>query len=58
MFIANSDSKEDQDLNIKVRDNLLKYMKEICGNCKTKDEAIALVSEHQEEFEHNCFANN
>ena len=48
--IANSDSKEDQDLKYKVRDSLLKYMKEICTNCKNKDEAIALVTEHQEEF--------
>lgn len=48
--IANSDSKEDQDLKYKVRDSLLNYMKEICGDCKNKNEAIALVSEHQEEF--------
>ena len=48
--IANSDSKEDQDLKYKVRDNLLKYMKEICINCKNKNEAISLVEEHQEEF--------
>ena len=48
--IANSDSKEDQDLKYKVRDSLLKYMKEICGDCKSKDEAIALVTKHQEEF--------
>ena len=48
--IANSDSKDDQNLKYKVRDSLLKYMKEICGNCENKDEAIALVSKHQEEF--------
>ena len=48
--IANSDSKEDQDLKYKVRDSLIKYMKEICGDCKNKDEAIALVTENQEEF--------
>ena len=48
--IANSDSTEDQNLKYKVRDSLLKYMKEICGNCKNKDEAILLVTEHQEEF--------
>lgn len=48
--IANSDSKEDQDLKYKVRDSLLNYMKEICANCKNKDEAIVLVSQHQEEF--------
>ena len=48
--IANSDSKEDQDLKYKVRDNLLKYMKEICSNCENKDEAIKLVTEQQEKF--------
>lgn len=48
--IANSDSKEDQDLKYKVRDNLIKYMKEICCDCKSKDEAIVLVAEHQQEF--------
>ena len=48
--IAKSDSKEDQDLKYKVRDSLLNYMKEICGDCKNKNEAIALVAEHQEEF--------
>ena len=48
--IANSDSKEDQDLKYKVRDNLLSYMNEICKNCKTKQEAISLVEENKENF--------
>ena len=48
--IANSDSKEDQELKFKVRDCLLKYMKEICGSCENKSEAISLVKEHQDEF--------
>ena len=48
--IANSDSKEDQELKFKVRDCLLKYMKEICGSCENKSEAISLVKEHQNEF--------
>lgn len=49
--IANSDSKEDQDLKYIVRDNLLSYMNEICSNCKTKEEAIQLVNENKEKFE-------
>ena len=49
--IANSDSKEDQDLKYKVRDNLLNYMNNLCNNCSSKEEAINIVSEHQEEFE-------
>lgn len=48
--IANSDSNEDQSLKYKVRDNLLKYMNNICSNCTSKQEAINLVTEHQEEF--------
>ena len=48
--IANSDSKEDQNLKYKVRDNLIKYMNNICTNCKTKQEAIDLVITHQEDF--------
>lgn len=48
--IANSDSKEDQDLKYKVRDGLISYMKEICVNCTNKQEAIELVRNHQDEF--------
>lgn len=48
--IANSDSKEDQDLKYKVRDNLLKYMNEICKNCSTKEEAISLAEKNKENF--------
>ena len=48
--IANSDSDEDQSLKYKVRDNLLKYMNNICSNCTSKQEAINLVTEHQEKF--------
>lgn len=48
--IANSDSNEDQALKYKVRDNLLKYMNNICSDCSSKQEAIDLVTEHQEEF--------
>lgn len=49
-IIANSNSNEDQALKYKVRDNLLKYMNTICANCSSKEEAINLVTEHQEEF--------
>lgn len=48
--IANSDSDEDQNLKYKVRDNLLYYMNNICKDCRSKEEAINIVSEHQEEF--------
>ncbi|MCI8655105.1 MAG: stage II sporulation protein R [Clostridia bacterium] len=48
--IANSDSKEDQDLKYLVRDNLLKYMNEISIDITTKEEAIALVNSNLDTF--------
>ena len=48
--IANSNTDEDQLLKYKVRDNLLKYMNDICKDTKSKKEAIALVNNHKEEF--------
>lgn len=49
--IANSDSKEDQDLKYKVRDNLIKYMNDICTNCNSKEESIKIAKAHKKEFE-------
>ncbi len=48
--IANSNSDEDQALKYKVRDNLLKYMNNICANCSSKEEAINIVTQHQDDF--------
>lgn len=48
--IANSNSDDDQNLKYKVRDDLLNYMNNICKDCTSKEEAINIVSEHQEEF--------
>ena len=48
--IANSDSKEDQDLKYKVRDSLLEYMNSICKDCTSKEEAISLVEKNKENF--------
>ena len=49
--IANSDSKEDQDLKYIVRDNLLSYMNTICKDCTAKQEAIKIVEENKDKFE-------
>lgn len=49
--LANSDSKEDQELKLKVRDALLNYMNSICSNCKNKESAISIVKENKEVFE-------
>lgn len=48
--LANSDSKEDQDLKYKVRDSLLNYMNSICNNCSNKEEAISLVEKNKDTF--------
>lgn len=48
--IANSDSKEDQELKYMVRDNLLKYMNKICSNCTTKEEAFEIARNHLNTF--------
>ncbi len=49
-ILANSDSEEDQNLKLLVRDNILAYMKEISGNISSKEEAISLMKEHLGEF--------
>ena len=48
--IANSDSKEDQELKLKVRDELLSYMNIISENSASKQEAMQIANEHKEEF--------
>lgn len=49
--IANSDSKEDQNLKYIVRDNLIQYMNSICSNSTSKNETIEIVSHHLSDFE-------
>lgn len=49
--LANSDSKEDQNLKYLVRDSLLDYMNNLCKGISSKEDAIALVNEHKQEFE-------
>ena len=49
--IANSNSKEDQNLKYKVRDKLLNYMNSLCININSKEEAISLIQAHKKEFE-------
>ncbi len=48
--IANSDSKEDQDLKYVVRDNVLNYMNKVCKNATSKAEAISIANEHISDF--------
>ena len=48
--IANSDSKEDQDLKLKVRDKLLSYMNNLSKNCSSKEEVVEMANSHKEEL--------
>lgn len=48
--IANTDSREDQDLKYKVRDNLIKYMNSISKDVSTKEDAIKLANENIDNF--------
>ena len=48
--IANSDSKEDQDLKYKVRDSLIEYMESLTSNINTKEEVIKIANAHLEDF--------
>ena len=48
--IANSDSKEDQDLKYKVRDSLISYMNSLCSDLSNKEEAINVAKEHIQDF--------
>ena len=49
--LANSDSDQDQQLKLKVRDALLSYMNTLCSDCNTKDEAITIANEHKDDFQ-------
>lgn len=49
--IANSDSKEDQELKYKIRDELLKYMNTLSSNCSSKEEVINIAIENKNNFE-------
>ena len=49
-IIANSNSVDDQNLKLKVRDNLLQYMNTISSDCSTKEEAISIANMHKEDF--------
>ena len=48
--IANSDTREDQELKYKVRDKILEYMNSISQNCTSKEEIIELANMHKKDF--------
>lgn len=50
-ILANSDSEDDQALKLKVRDNILTYMKEISSGISSKEDALALMEDNLDAFE-------
>lgn len=48
--IANSDSKEDQNLKYLVRDRVISYMNEVSKGAKSKQESIQIVNERKDDF--------
>lgn len=42
--IANSDSKEDQNLKYKVRDNIINYLNTLCSNSPSKEKTIQIAN--------------
>ena len=49
-ILANSDSEEDQNLKLLVRDNILKYMKEISNGVTSKEDVEVLMETHLNDF--------
>lgn len=48
--IANSDTQEDQDLKLKVRDSILEYINNTTTNINSKEEFINYAQSHIEEL--------
>lgn len=49
-ILANSDSDEDQNLKLKIRDNIIEYMNTLSYSGLTKDESINLTNSNLENF--------
>lgn len=49
-ILANSDSKEDQDLKLKVRDGIIAYMENLTSNISNKEEVIEISNKHTDDF--------
>ena len=44
-IIANSDSIEDQALKLKIRDNIVQYLKPLTRDCNNKSETVQVISD-------------
>ena len=50
-ILANSNSEEDQNLKLKVRDDIIAYMKQLTKDCTTKNEVIEKTKSNLKKFE-------
>lgn len=50
-IIANSNSSSDQNLKLKIRDNIINYLKPKTISCKSKEEVINVVSKNIKELQ-------
>lgn len=50
-IIANSDSEEDQEIKLKVRDAVLEFISELTRDCKSIEEAREIISNNLENIE-------
>ena len=49
-IIANSDSTQDQDLKLKVRDSIIEYVEKITSDCTNKDSVISVITEQKNDL--------
>lgn len=49
-IIANSDSSADQELKLKVRDNIIEYMNTLTSSSSDKKDVISIVNNHLDSF--------
>ena len=49
-IIANSDSSADQELKLKVRDNIINYMNTLIKNSSNKNEVVSIINNHLDSF--------
>lgn len=49
-IIANSDSSSDQELKLKVRDNIINYMNTLTSSSSDKKDVISMVNNHLDSF--------
>ena len=47
-ILANSNSIEDQSLKLKIRDNIINYLENLCINCSSKSEYISIIEKNIE----------